>query len=365
MRHKVKRKVRSLLILLFLLSFFSSNTLFAFGFVMSAVGYDHFYDDYDEEDEEDEFLDEPEDEFFDEPVDEFFDDPVDEFFDEPVDEFRDISPEPFIRDEFRPVESRDAFVPPPEDDFVMEKREGERAHRYREPDLGRVLVPSYLYRDNSVQSNKVFELYRNDQVVILEESPGWFRVEFLGREGWVPMQDVRLEKWHTYRVSMELGGGVGSGGGDISNFKVLGNYFFRLNVSLLEDLIVGIEGKGISFDADALYAGGGIMLRYYIHGLRTKKSRSALTFSGGYIGGLEKPGSTYEYRAGEPEFKVFSGPYFGASVDFYLRAWERIAFGFGGHFNFVRLYGKTETASLKKNFVQGGAHISMIFNVLR
>jgi len=340
----VKRKIRFLLTFLILSLFLSFTPLF---------GFDSYFDD--PEDEEDEFVEEPVDEFRDRRVDEFRDGPVDEFRDGPVDEFRDSRSESFIKDDFVPSS----------DDIVLEKREGKQTYRYKEPDIGKVTVATYLYQESSVTSKKVFELYRNDQVVIVNESSGWYQVEFLGREGWVPLQDIRLEKWHSYRVFFELGGGVGSGGGDISNFDVIGNYFFRLNVSLLQDIAIGVEGKGISFDAGALYAGGGLMVRYYIHGLRTKKSRSALTISGGYIGGLEKPGSSYEYQAGETEYKVFSGPYFGAALDYYFRAWEHFAVGFGGHFNFVQLNGKTENTDLKKQFVQGGAHISFIFNVLR
>ncbi len=329
---------------------------------MPIYGFDQYFDE-----PEDEFFDEPEDEFLDEPEDAFLDEPEDEFLDEPEDAFRDDPVDDF-RDDFRddppPAFIQDDFSPG-SDDFVMEKREGRQTHRYREPDIGRVLIPTYLYQENSVQSRKVFELYRNDQVVVISENAGWYQVEFLGREGWVPMSDVRLEKWHSYKVFFELGGGAGSGGGDIKNFNVLGNYFVRLNVSILQDLVIGAEGKGISFDAGALYTGGGLVLRYYIHGLRTKKSRSALTLSGGYIGGFEKPGSSYEFQAGEAQYKVFGGPYFGASLDYFFRVWEHFALGIGGHFNYVSLYGKTETADLNKSFVQGGAHLSFIFNVLR
>jgi hypothetical protein len=363
----VKRKKRFYLTLFIAFVFLRVTPLFGFEEYFDEPE-DEFRDEPEDEfrdEPEDEFRDEPEDEFRDEPEDEFRDEPVDEFRDEPVDEFRDEPADPFVKDEFVPEERRDEFVPPPEDDFVLEKREGQQTYRYREPDIGKVLIPTYLYQENSVQAKKVFELYKNDQVVVLEEKTGWFHVEFLGREGWVPIQDIRLEKWHSYRVSFELGGGAGSGGGDIKNFDVIGNYFFRLNVSIIQDIVVGVEGKGISFDSKALYAGGGIMLRYYIHGLRTKKTRSAVTLSGGYLGGLEKPSSSYEYQTGETQYKVFSGPYFGAAVDYYFRVWEHMAFGLGGHFNHVTLYGKTETTDLKKSFFQGGAHLSLIFNVLR
>lgn len=270
-----------------------------------------------------------------------------------------------VKDEFAEETVKKDVFAVEEDAFVQEKREKGKTHRYKEPDLGKVIFPTYLYSQNTIKSKKLFELYRNDEVVIIDESEGFMKVEFLGKEGWVPSPDVRLEKWYSYRISMELLGGAGSGGGDIKNFSVLGNYHLRLNVAVVQDFIIGAEGRAISFDDDALYAGGGLMLRYYIHGLRTKKSRSALSASVGYVGGMEKPGSTYEYQAGETQYKVFSGPYIDVSLDYFFRVWEYMDLGIGGYFSYVHLYGKTETADLEKGFYQGGAQLSLSFNILR
>ena len=279
--------------------------------------------------------------------------------------------DPFVN---KPAQSDDAFgqetvrqdaFSAGEDDFVMEKRQSDETFQYRQPDLGKIVVPTYLYAESDIKSKKLFELYSRDEVEIMEENNNFFRVKFLGKEGWVPMADVQLEKWHTYRVSMEIGGGAGSGGGDIKNFDVLGNYNFRLNVSVVQDFVIGIEGRAISFDTDSFYAGGGLMLRYYIHGLRTKKTRSALSVAGGYVGGQEKPGSTYEFQMGETQYKIFSGPYVFASLDYFVRAFEYMNIGFGGYFSYVHLFGKTENTKLEKGFYQGGGQLSLTFNILR
>lgn len=287
----------------------------------------------------------------------------------------DFAPEEKKEDAFAPSQpAEDAFSQETvqkdvfsqgEDDFVLEKRQSDETFQYKNPDLGKIVVPTYLYAENNIKSKKLFELYSRDEVEILEESNSFYRVKFLGKEGWIPMSDVMLEKWHTYRVSMELSGGVGSGGGDIKNFDVLGSYNFRLNVAVLQDFVIGAEGRGISFDTDSFYVGGGLMLRYYIHGLRTKKTRSALSVSVGYLGGTEKPGSTYEFQMGETQYKVFSGPYVNVSLDYFFRLFEYMNLGVGGYFSYVHLFGKTETADLEKGFYQGGGQLSLTFNILR
>lgn len=259
---------------------------------------------------------------------------------------------------------KDAFSSS-EDDFVLEKRQSDETYQYKKPDLGKVVIPTYLYAESDIKSKKLFELYSKDEVEIMEENNGFFRVKFLGKEGWIPMADVQLEKWHTYRVSMEIAGGAGSGGGDIKNFDVLGNYSFRLNVSVVQDFVVGLEGRALSFDVDSFYVGGGLMLRYYIHGLRSKKTRSALTVAGGYLAGQEKPGSTYEFQMGETQYKVFSGPYIYTSLDYFVRMFEYMNIGFGGYFSYVHLFGSTENAKLEKGFYQGGGQLSLTFNILR
>jgi len=270
-----------------------------------------------------------------------------------------------VKDEFAKEEVKKDVFAVEEDDFVQEKREKGKTHKYKEPDLAKISFPTYLYAENSIKSKKLFELYKNDEVIVLEEAEGFTKVEFLGKEGWIPTQDMRLEKWYTYRVSMELLGGAGSGGGDIKNFSVLGNYHLRLNVAVVQDFVIGGEGRAVSFDSDAFYAGGGLVLRYYIPGLRSKKSRSALTASVGYVGGMEKPGSNYEYQTGETQYKVFSGPYVDVSLDYFFRIWEYMDIGLGGYFSYVHLYGKTEMTDLEKSFYQGGAQLSFNFNILR
>ena len=322
---------------------------------------------YEDEDEEEETASENEDETASESEDEFASEK--EKDEEEEDPF--MKKEKKVEDDFVPDDlkdegvKKDVFVQPLDDDFVVEKREKGKTHRYVEPDLARIVVPTYLYAENAIRSKKLFELYRNDEVVILEESGDFMKVEFLGKEGWVPTQDVRIEKWHTFRISMELSGGVAGGGGEIKNFDVIGNYVFRLNIAAVQDFTIGLEGRGLSFDTDVLYAGGGLMLRYYIHGVRSKKTRSALSAYAGYLGGYEKKGDSYGLGIGESQYTVFNGVYAGGSLDYYFRTFEYMAIGLGGDFTFVKLYGETETAKLEKEFYQGGGHLSFMFNILR
>lgn len=329
---------------------------------------DRFQNDFEEEEEVDEEDDVEEEEDIEEETEKERDSEEDVEEDEfaPVEKKEDaFAPEEKKDDAFnQETVSKDAFSQG-EDDFVLEKRQSDETFQYKDPDLGKIVVPTYLYAENNIKSKKLFELYSRDEVEILEEKSSFYRVKFLGKEGWIPMADVMLEKWHTYRVSMELCGGVGSGGGDIKNFDVLGNYHFRLNVAIVQDFVIGAEGRAISFDTDSFYFGGGLMLRYYIHGLRTRKTRSALSVSGGYMGGTEKPGSTYEFQMGETQYKVFSGPYFNVSLDYYFRLFEYMNIGVGGYFSYVHLFGKTETADLEKGFYQGGGQLSLTFNILR
>lgn len=293
---------------------------------------------------------------------------------EEEDEFTTSKPAPVEKDEFlessRPAKkSEDDFFQkksddsiyanPEEDDFVVEKREKGVKHQYKSPDICKVSAATYLYTEASVKSKKLFELYKGDDLEVIEESGEFYKVKFLGKEGWVPREDVRLEKWYTYRLSLELVGGAGSGKGDFNNFDVIGSYALRLNVAVIQDFVIGIEGRGLSLDHDSLYAGGGLMLRYYIHGLRTKKTRSAISASAGYIGGVEKlSGSLVSYR-------VFGGPYVNTSLDYYFRVWEYIVIGVGGEFQYSKFYGSASSFNLEKEFYQGGAHLSLMFNVLR
>ncbi|HSW61007.1 MAG TPA: hypothetical protein VLJ60_09420 [bacterium] len=347
----MKKKILIIFCLISVWSFISGQSITGFYVVTdNATGYED-----EDEDEEEETASENEDEFAAEKEEE---DPF-------------MKKEKKVEDDFVPDDlkdegvKKDVFVQPIDDDFVVEKREKGKTHRYVEPDLAKIVVPTYLYAENSIRSKKLFELYRNDEVVILEESGDFMKVEFLGKEGWVPIQDVRIEKWHTFRISMELSGGVAGGGGEIKNFDVIGNYVFRLNVAVVQDFVVGVEGRGLSFDTDVLYAGGGLMLRYYIHGVRSKKTRSALSAYAGYLGGYEKKGDSYGLGIGESEYTVFNGVYAGGSLDYYFRVWNWVSLGIGGDFTFVKLYGETETAKLEKEFYQGGGHLSIMFNILR
>ena len=264
------------------------------------------------------------------------------------------------KDEFL-QESKSVYPNPEDDDFVVEKREKGVVHHHKEPDLGKVVAPTYLYTEASVRSKKLFELYKNDDLVILEEVNDFYRVEFLGKEGWVPRDDVLLEKWHTYRLSFELSGGVG--GGKVNSYDVIGNYTLRLNVSVVQDFVVGLEGRGMSFDADNLFGGGGLLLRYYIHGIRSRKTRSALTASAGFLGGAQLISSKKNISG--KKFRFSGGPYASVSLDYFFRVWEYIALGVGGDFTYLKTYTSFLGINRNEDLFLGGAHITLMFNAKR
>lgn len=266
------------------------------------------------------------------------------------------------KDDFVQGGSKNLYPDPEDDDFVVEKREKGVVHKHKEPDLGKVIVSTYLYTEASVRSKKLFELYESDDVVILEEANDFYRVEFLGKEGWVPKDHVRLEKWYTYMLSIELAGGIAGGGGDFKNFDIIGNYTLKLNVGVLQDLSVGVEGRLLSLDADNLYYGGGVALRYYIHGLRTRKTRSALTASVGFIGGIEKIADRTRPNG---ILSFFGGPYVSVNLDYFFRVWEYIALGVGGDFTYLKMFGSFKGFDRSEQLFQGGGHLSVMFNVMR
>ena len=289
--------------------------------------------------------------------------------DDPFSEPKKTEEDPFAtskpskqKDDFVQGGSQSLYPDPEEDDFVVEKREKGVVHRHKEPDLAKVVTSTYLYTEASVRSKKLFELYEKDDLVVLEEANDFYRVEFLGKEGWVPKDDVRLEKWYTYRLSIELAGGIGGGGGDFKNFDIIGNYTLKLNVAALQDLVVGVEGRALSLDTDNLYYGGGILLRYYIHGLRTRKTRSAITASAGFIGGIEKIADRTRPNG---ILSFFGGPYASASLDYFFRVWEYIALGVGGDFTYLKMYGSFKGFDRSEQLFQGGGHLSIMFNVMR
>ena len=266
------------------------------------------------------------------------------------------------KDDFVQGGSQNVYPDPEEDDFVVEKREKGVKHKYKEPDLAKVTAPTYLYKEANLRSKKLFELYESDDVVILEEANDFYRVEFLGKEGWVPKEFVRLEKWYTYMLSIELAGGIAGGGGDFKNFDIIGNYTLKLNVRVLQDFVVGVEGRLLSLDTDNLYYGGGVALRYYIHGLRTRKTRSALTASLGFIGGIEKIADRTRPNG---ILSFFGGPYVSVNLDYFFRVWEYIALGVGGDFTYLKMFGSFRGFDRSEQLFQGGGHLSVMFNVMR
>ncbi|MBP5406207.1 hypothetical protein J6Z19_03550 [bacterium] len=286
---------------------------------------------------------------------------------EEIEEKSEPEEDPFAKSGSKPKKKKDDFATEEsdseEDDFVVEKREKGVVHHHKEPDLGKVVVSTYLYTEASVRSKKLFELYKNDDLVILEEVNDFYKVEFLGKSGWVPRNDVILEKWYTYRISLELSGGIAGGAGDFKGIDIFGNYTLKLNVSIIQDFIVGIEGRMLSFDRDNLYYGGGLMLRYYIHGLRTKKTRSAVSASAGFLGGIERIEDNTQQN--NSLYRFFGGPYASVSLDYFFRVWEYIAIGIGGDFNYLKVYGSFRGMDKTEQLFQGGGHLTLMFNVMR
>ncbi len=358
----------------FLVTFFvllASFGLSALSPAFSALGTAVVSDDEDDEEEEEESSGEEEESSSEEETPqesdaEFFGEKSEE---DPFAKKEKVEDDPFAKtgsakqkDDFVQGGSKNFYPDPEEDDFVVEKREKGVVHRHKEPDLGKVTVSTYLYSEASVRSKKLFELYEKDDLIILEEVNDFYRVEFLGKEGWVPKDDVRLEKWSTYMLSIELAGGIAGGGGDFENFDIIGNYTLKLNVRVIPDFVVGIEGRLLSLDTDNLYYGGGVALRYYIHGLRTRKTRSALTASAGFIGGIEKIADRTRPNG---ILSFFGGPYASASLDYFFRVWEYIALGVGGDFTYLKMYGSFKGFDRNEQLFQGGGHISVMFNVMR
>ncbi len=260
-------------------------------------------------------------------------------------------------------DSSDDFAPhdaqaTEEDDFVMEKRTDKVAASYKQPDIAKVAHPAFMYLAPDIKSKKMFELYKNDEMEIIGEQGTFYHTRFLGKEGWVPMADIRLNKWHSYRLYLDLTGGIAWGGGDMENYSIIGNYNLALHVSIVDFLSAAAVFKSFSLDTDAFYVGGGVQARYLVHGLRTKNSRLALTFGGGYLSTTDKP-------AVDSENITFQGYYIEGAVDYIYRVWERIYVGIGGDITYFKLWGSTQNDDITRDGVQGGVHLKMIVNLYR
>ncbi|MCK5809233.1 hypothetical protein KAH37_09635 [bacterium] len=320
----------------------------------------------DSSDNSDEFGDEKKsDEFGNEKkLDEFGDEKKsDEFGDEKkADEFGDEKKSDEFGGEPKSDEgSGDDFSsspPPADDDFVMEKRSDE-VLSFKKPDVVKLSRPSFMYVEPSLTSKKMFELYKNDEMEVFEKNGDFYRARFLGKDGWVLAKDVLINKWHSYRLFLDLTGGIAWGGKDFENFSVIGNYNLAFHVSILDFLSVGAVFKSFSLDTDALYIGGGLQVRYLVHGLRTKNSRFALTFGGGYISTTDKPSS-------DSINIVMQGYYIEGAIDYIYRVWEWIHLGVGGDITYDKVWGTIATGEgINRDGLQGGVHLKVIINLYR
>jgi hypothetical protein len=251
-------------------------------------------------------------------------------------------------------------TPQAEEDFVMEKRSDE-VLSFKKPDVVKLSRPSYMYVEPSLTSKKMFELYKNDEMEIFEKNGDFYRARFLGKEGWVQEKDVIINKWHSYRIYLDLTGGIAWGGGDIKNASVMGNYNLAVHVSLFDFMSIGAQFKSFSVARDAFFLGGGLQLRYLVHGIRTKNSRFALTFGGGYLSFMEKPGDSMVIS----ENMTMQGYYIEGALDYIYRVWEWIHLGIGGDVTYYSLWGNTPTEKINRGGAQGGVHLKVIINLYR
>ncbi len=263
------------------------------------------------------------------------------------------------KDEFT-AKPKDEFTEKPKDEFALEKRE-EEVYEYEEPDIVNVKRPTYLYAENSVDSRKMFELFKGDELVVLEEQDDWIKVEFLTKEGWVERDAVSFTNYLLYRVFLDLSVGL-SYSPELKNYSVLGSYSAGAFYGVHEYFIAGLEFKAISVDADVLYAGVGGVVRAYIPYLESKQSKTMLSLSGGYLRMPEAP----EYRGtgSRPDTIVFNGGYFSGALEHVVRVSDPVYIGGGFEFMYAGGSGKTASSeTVDRSFWSLGGRIKVMFNI--
>ncbi len=245
------------------------------------------------------------------------------------------------------------------DDFVLEKRV-RTVSEYKEPDIAKVVFPSFLYQYDDLKSKKIFELYKNDELEVLETKDKWLKVSFLDKVGWVRREDVRLEEYHTAKFFGELNSGIGFGAGDLKNYSLLSQYNVALFFSFKKIFSVGGEFRTLFVNYDVAYVMGGPSVRFFVPKIQTKNSRVALTLSGGYIVARDRPG----YNDTSLEYKILSGPYTNFSIDYVYRIVDYFYLGVGTDLHYEYLYGKTDNETFNKKIFSGGVHLKFLFNII-
>ncbi len=248
----------------------------------------------------------------------------------------------------------------PKDEFVLEKR-SEEIQEYKEPEVVSVKKPTYLYTENSTGARKMFELFRGDDLVVIEEEGDWIKVEFLGKEGWVERDAVAFTKYTVYSLFADLSMGISSSP-DLKNFSVLGDYSIALFYGLHEYFMPGIEFKALSVDTDVMYTGGGPVLRGYIPYLESKISKTLISVSGGYFRMPEIP--TYKGTGARPDTIIFNGGYLSSALEHVVRVSEPVYIGGGFDFLFAGGSGKTASGeTVHRSFWSFGGRIKVLFNI--
>ncbi len=248
----------------------------------------------------------------------------------------------------------------PKDEFVLEKR-SEEIQEYKEPEVVSVKRPTYLYTENSVDARKVFELFRGDDLVVIDEDGDWLKVEFLGKEGWVERDAVSFNKYAVYSLFADLSVGLSSSP-ELKNFSVLGDYSIALFYGLHEYFMPGAEFKALSVDADVMYTGGGPVLRGHIPYLESKISKTMLSVSGGYFRMPEIP--LYKGTGSRPDTIVFNGGYLSGAIEHVVRVSEPVYIGGGFDFLFAGGSGKTASGEeVHRSFWSFGGRIKVLFNI--
>lgn len=249
----------------------------------------------------------------------------------------------------------------PKDEFALEKRDKE-TYEYKEPEIAKMNKNSFLYTDSSVDSRKLFELYENDELALLDndEASEWIRVEFLGKEGWVERSAVSFPKFDVYRLFADINAGASYSPEMTGKYQFLGTYNLMAFYGFHDMFAAGAEFKMFSINADTSYMGAGAGLRFYIPYLETKKSKTALTATIGYIHAQDRAG----FKATDANSTLidFNGVYVSVYADYIYRFFERFYFGAGVDMTYASLNGKT-TENLTRSFFVAGAHIKVMFNI--
>jgi len=264
-------------------------------------------------------------------------------------------------DEDEEAPAKDEFTEKkPKDEFALEQR-SEEVYEYKEPEIVVAKRPTFLYLESSLDSRKIFEIFKGDELIVIEEQEGWVLVEFLGKQGWVERSDVSSTTYAVYRLFCDLSVGLAYSPG-LENYKMLGNYSVSVFYGLHEYFMFGGEFKALSVDSDVLYTGGGGVIRGHIPYLESKRSRTVLSVSGGYFRMPETP--MYKGAGSRPGIITFEGGYFSTALEHVVRVSDPVYIGGGFEFMYAAGEGKDGTGqTLHRDFWTVGGRIKVMFNI--